>query len=132
MLTDLKPGWGSADLDRAQQGGSASGCRLQVLIESVSLPSLEGQAEWAAASLDMLLSWWNRGARESKTEQTKTPKTLMSCQLTSHWPKRATWPSPRSRGEKQSIHHESVARMWTYNHHQRRVKNAASNSTKIT
>lgn len=72
MLTDLKPGWGSADLDRAQQGGSASGCRLQVLIESVSLPSLEGQAEGAAASLDMLLSWWDRGARESKTEQTKT------------------------------------------------------------
>lgn len=72
MLMDLKPGWGSADLDWAQQGGSASGCRLQVLVEPVPLSSLEGQAEGVTANLDMPLSWWDHGAQESKTKHTKT------------------------------------------------------------
>lgn len=114
MLMDVKPGWGPANFDWAQQGGSASGCRLQVLVEPVHFPhsraGLKGQQlTLTCSSPDGIVE--HRRARPSIQ---RLPKTLVSCQLTSHWPKQATWPSSRSRGEKQSIRHDSMARMWTY------------------
>ena len=111
MFTALRAGWVCWSGLGSAVEGPAWRCQLHVLSEPVPLSSLRSQADGTRVDLDMVLTVVH-GAQESNTNHTKTfQDSLTSCQLTSHWPKQVTWPSPKSRCAEQASYHEAVARV---------------------
>lgn len=94
-----------------EEGDPAGGCQRQVLSEPVPLSSLRSQAEGAGVNLDMVLTAGHE-AQESNTDHTQSfHDSLTSCQLTSHWPKQATWPRPKARCEGRASYMRPLARV---------------------